>query len=59
MPPFVSIILPVRNEEQYIVNCLDSIAAQDYPHHQMEILVVDGLSTDSTVQKIEEFRNLS
>ena len=55
MQPFVSIILPVRNEEQYIVNCLDSIAAQDYPHDQMEILVVDGLSDDGTLDNIAEY----
>jgi len=55
MQPFVSIILPVRNEEQYIVNCLDSIAAQDYPHDLMEILVVDGLSDDGTLDKIAEY----
>ena len=56
MQPIVSIILPVRNEGKFIVNCLQSIAAQDYPKENMELLIVDGLSTDSTAQKIEEFR---
>ncbi|MDO9391702.1 MAG: glycosyltransferase family 2 protein [bacterium] len=55
MQPFVSIILPVRNEEQYIINCLDSIAAQDYPHDLMELLIVDGLSDDDTLEQIAEF----
>ncbi|MDQ7797848.1 MAG: glycosyltransferase family 2 protein [Candidatus Edwardsbacteria bacterium] len=56
MQPFVSIILPVRNEANYIIPCLRSIAAQDYPKDLMELLIVDGRSNDSTALKIEEFR---
>lgn len=47
MLPTVSIVVPVRNEEDYIVTCLEALVAQDYPG-TMEILVVDGFSTDST-----------
>jgi glycosyltransferase involved in cell wall biosynthesis len=36
----------MRNEERRIVPCLDSILANDFDHGQMEILVVDGRSTD-------------
>ncbi len=53
--PFVSIILPVRNEEKHITSCLQSIAAQDYPGELMELLVIDGLSDDSTLEKVAEF----
>ncbi|MHB8156635.1 MAG: glycosyltransferase family 2 protein, partial [Desulfocucumaceae bacterium] len=53
--PFVSIILPVRNEGKFIVNCLQSIAAQDYPKECMELLIVDGLSDDDTLEQIAEF----
>jgi len=56
MDKFVSIILPVRNEERYIDGCLRSIIAQDYPHDLMEILVIDGQSSDGTVDKINEFK---
>lgn len=45
--PFVSVIVPVRNEEQFIRHSLGAILAQDYP--RMEVLVVDGQSDDQTV----------
>lgn len=56
MPLFVSIILPVRNEENFIINCLRSITAQDYPAESMEILIVDGLSEDDTVAQINNYK---
>lgn len=46
--PFVSIIIPCYNEEKYIAQCLDSVVAGDYPLDRMEVLVVDGRSTDRT-----------
>jgi glycosyltransferase involved in cell wall biosynthesis len=46
--PFISIIVPCRNEEKYISKCLDSLIAQDYPKDRLEILVVDGMSKDKT-----------
>ncbi len=45
--PFVSIIVPVRNERRYIDRCLTCIYAQDYPG-EMEVIVVDGMSDDGT-----------
>lgn len=48
MKPFVSIIIPCRNEERYIGACLRSVIAQDYPKDRMEVLVVDGVSSDAT-----------
>ncbi len=46
--PFVSIILPCRNEEKFIAGCLDSIISSDYPRERLEALVVDGMSEDGT-----------
>jgi succinoglycan biosynthesis protein ExoA len=46
--PFVSIVMPVRNEERAISQVLDCLLAQDYPRDRMEILVADGMSTDNT-----------
>lgn len=46
--PFISIILPVRNEEKFIERCLKSIVKQDYPKNKFEILVIDGMSEDKT-----------
>jgi len=48
--PFVSAIMPCRNEERFIVACLDSLISNDYPKEQVEILVVDGASTDQTCE---------
>ncbi len=42
----VSVIVPARNEEDSIKNCIDSLKALDYP--EKEIIVVDGDSTDGT-----------
>jgi glycosyltransferase involved in cell wall biosynthesis len=44
----VSIITPCRNEETFIGKCLDSIIANVFPKEKMEILVIDGRSTDRT-----------
>ncbi len=46
--PSVSIIIPERNEEQYIARCLDSILANRFPEEQYEILVADGESEDAS-----------
>jgi glycosyltransferase involved in cell wall biosynthesis len=53
--PRVSLILPCRNEAQFIERCLDSIVQNDYPAEQLEILVADGLSTDGTRDRIMKF----
>ncbi len=52
--PLVSIIIPCRNEEEFIRDCLDSILKQDYPKERMEILVADGMSQDRTRQIIDD-----
>lgn len=44
----LSIICPILNEEKYIAQFLDSLLKQDYPKDELEILLVDGLSTDRT-----------
>lgn len=46
--PFVSIIIPCRNEEKFIGNCMDSVLANDYPKDKIEVLVVDGMSEDKS-----------
>lgn len=46
--PLVSIVVAVRNEERHIGACLDALLAQDYPRDCLEILVMDGGSTDRT-----------
>ena len=51
--PKVSIILPARNEEDFIGKCLDSLIDQDYENY--EIVVIDDSSDDSTGKIIEQY----
>ncbi len=46
--PLVSIIVPCFEESRTISACLDAILANEFPLKNLEILVVDGLSTDGT-----------
>lgn len=46
--PFVSILVPCRNEAKYIGPMLDSILANQYPRDRLEVLIVDGMSDDGT-----------
>lgn len=50
----ISIIVPVYNVQDYVINCLESIAAQTYPG-DMECILVDDCSTDQSIQLIEQF----
>ena len=54
--PIVSVVVPMRNEEAYIAECLRSIVEQDYPKDNLEVLVVDGLSDDRSREIVEELR---
>jgi glycosyltransferase involved in cell wall biosynthesis len=53
--PFISILIPVFNREQYIAECIESALAQTYPH--FEIIVVDNASTDRTAKICQDFAN--
>jgi succinoglycan biosynthesis protein ExoA len=46
--PFVSVIMPIRNEGDFIARSLGAVLEQDYPHECMEVLIADGMSTDQT-----------
>lgn len=48
MEPFVSIVIPTKNNEDLIGNCLRSLQELDYPKNKIEIIVSDGLSSDKT-----------
>ncbi|MCD6215830.1 MAG: glycosyltransferase [Candidatus Aenigmarchaeota archaeon] len=54
--PFVSVALPVRNEEEYIEEALMSLINQDYPKNKYEIIIADGMSTDRTVEIIKKIK---
>ena len=55
--PFVSVVMPVRNEAAFIERSVGSVLAQDYPSDRMEILIADGMSQDGTtaiIRSLEE-----
>ncbi len=47
----VTVIIPARNEQDDIGGAIESVAAQDYPLERIEVVVVDGASTDATADK--------
>lgn len=51
--PLVSVVVPTFNEERWISTCLDSVLAQTWT--DLEVLVVDGGSTDQTVELVEAY----
>lgn len=53
--PFVSIVIPCRNEERFIGRCIDSVLQQDYPMNDIEVLIVDGRSNDKTREIVLDF----
>ena len=51
----ISVVCPISNEESFISRFLDSIISQDFPKDEMEVLLVDGLSTDGTREIIAQY----
>ncbi len=51
--PSVSFCIPTKNEAGFIEECLKSVLNQDYKN--IEVIVVDGYSTDSTVEIAEKY----
>jgi succinoglycan biosynthesis protein ExoA len=51
--PMISVVVPVRNEAQFIARTLEYILSQDYPADKLEVLVVDGQSDDGTVAIVQ------
>jgi len=53
--PSISVVIPTYNSEKFLPLCLQSINEQDYPKDKLEIIVVDGGSTDRTINIAREF----
>jgi succinoglycan biosynthesis protein ExoA len=47
--PFMTLVLPTLNEERHLEHCLRSLLDDPYPRDRLEILIVDGGSSDRTV----------
>jgi glycosyltransferase involved in cell wall biosynthesis len=54
-PPFVSVVIPTRNAERTVGECLDSLIRLDYDPERREILVVDNGSTDRTAEIVRSY----
>jgi len=52
--PLVSLVLPIRNEAKHLARALDAINAQTYPPERIEIIAVDGGSTDGTIEILSQ-----
>ena len=53
----VSLCMIAYNEAEAIEGLFSDISLQEYPHEKIEIVFVDSMSTDSTYERMEEFRN--
>ncbi len=54
LQPFVSVIMPVHNEGNFILRSLGALLEQTYPKERMEIILADGMCTDNTRQLAEQ-----
>lgn len=53
----VSVIIPCYNEENSITDLLIAIYEQSFPRDEIEVIISDGMSTDATREKIDDFAN--
>ncbi len=53
--PFLSIIIPVKNAQETIQKCIDSVIYQSYPREKYEIIIVDNGSTDQTTDIVQNY----
>ena len=51
--PRATVVIPARNEEQWLPSCLDSVLAQT--EQAIQVIVVDGASTDRTAEIVKEY----
>ena len=52
--PKVSVIIPARNEELFIAQCLNSLMGGTYPLTSLEVILADGCSDDNTIAVAEQ-----
>lgn len=57
--PFVSVIIPVRNDPVRLKTCLQALEEQTYPQNAYEVLVIDNRSDESIEPIVAEFKQAS
>lgn len=55
--PFVSVVIPARNEAENIMACLHAVLNQQYPADKFEVILVNDHSTDATRQIAQDIAN--
>lgn len=55
----ISVIIPVRNEAQNIINLLKDLEKQSYPKDKFEVIVADDDSTDNTLALLKEYQKIT
>ncbi|MBS3155645.1 glycosyltransferase family 2 protein [Candidatus Woesearchaeota archaeon] len=53
--PSVSFVIPTYNNKELVKRCLDSIFSQDYPKDKIEVITIDGGSTDGTLELLKKY----
>ena len=53
--PYLSVVIPLRNESFNIQNLLTDLLIQDYPKEKFNVILVDDHSNDSTLKLINQF----
>ena len=52
----ISVIIPCYNVQKYIMRCFDSIHSQTYGFENLEVILIDDLSTDNTWSILESLQ---
>jgi len=52
----VSVVIPIRNEEKYIDQFLKSVLKQDFPQKNIELIFIDGMSEDKTLDILKNYK---
>ena len=52
----ISVIIPCYNVQKYIMRCFDSIYSQTYGFENLEVILIDDLSTDNTWSILESLQ---
>lgn len=58
VPPFVSVIIPVYNDNAHLTLCLQALARQTYPADRHEIIVVDNNSEENVAAAVAAFERV-
>ncbi len=56
--PSISVIIPVRNEEEYITRTLSQLMECDYPRDKLQVIAVDDYSTDNTLAVMKDAQKI-